>query len=41
MGCGITKDSNPRKEWEEERQQIDDDEKGVVGEQRGREPVPR
>jgi isochorismate synthase len=30
MGCGITKDSNPRKEWEE-RQQIDDYEKGVVG----------
>jgi hypothetical protein len=29
MGCGITKDSNPRKEWEE-RQQIDDYEKGVV-----------
>jgi isochorismate synthase len=29
MGCGITKDSNPRKEWRS--QQIDDDEKGVVG----------
>jgi hypothetical protein len=27
---GITKKSNPRKEWEE-RQQIDDYEKGVVG----------
>jgi isochorismate synthase len=30
MGCGITKDSNPRKVGE--RQQIDDYEKGVVGE---------
>jgi isochorismate synthase EntC len=30
MGCGITKDSNPRKVGGE-RQQIDDYEKGVVG----------
>jgi hypothetical protein len=29
MGCGITKDSNPRMEGE--RQQIHDYEKGVVG----------